>query len=155
MTVLSPSSVRPSVHREPSGRRLLGAAIVGALGAIAFSVADGAWVAATRTTLPPEAAADARVLAGWVPAIVAVGLAHLVVAAAMLRGRHVVRIAAAVVTGLVALAAIGATAMTVAGVDPFGWSRAGHPSSTAIGILAITAVLYGLAAVAAGSSADR
>jgi len=151
MTARSSPSAAPSVRPQPSARRLLAGAIIGSLGAITFSVAVGASVASTRTTLPASAAGDARALASWIPAIVAVGVAHLVVAAAMLRGGVAVRVAAAALTGIVAVAAAAGAAMLVAGVDPFGWSAAAHPSRAGIGILGIAATLYGVAALAAGS----
>jgi hypothetical protein len=152
MTLLaSPTDVRSVRRGQPSARRLLGGAIVGALGAIVLSVASGAYVATTRTTLPAAAADDARALAGWIPAIVAVGFVHFLVAAAMVRGRDLVRVAAAALIGLVAIAAATAASMIVAGVDPFGWSAVDHPSGSGVGILAVTAALYGVAALAAGS----
>jgi len=155
MTALSSPIPHVSVRRsQPSARRLLAGAIVGAVGAIVLSVAVGAYVATIRTTLPLSAAADARTLASWIPVIVAVGFVHFVVAAAMIRGRVVVRVTAAALTGIVALAAGTAAAMLVAGVDPLGWSGAAHPSRAGIGILALTAVLYGVAALAAGSDSS-
>ena len=62
--------------------------------------------------------------------------------------------AAAILTGLVAVAAAGAAAMTAAGVDPFGLSGAGHPSSSGAGILALAAILYGAAALLAGGTSE-
>jgi hypothetical protein len=150
MTALSSPTANRSI-RQPSARRLVAGAIVGSLGAISFSIAVGAYVASTRTSLPATAAGDARVLASWIPAIVAVGIAHFLVAVAMLRGGVVVRVAAAALTGIVAVAAAAAAAMLVAGVDPFGWSAAAHPSRAGIGILVVAATLYGVAALAAGS----
>src|SRR5262245_64524689 len=118
----SPSPHFASLEGEPSARRLLAGAIVAAVGAIVLSVAVGAYVATTRTTLPSSAASDAHALASWIPAIVTVGLAHFMIAAAMLRGRAAVRLVAAALVGIVAIASGIAAAMLVAGVDPFGWS---------------------------------
>jgi hypothetical protein len=151
MTALPTASSQPSVRRQPSTRRLVAAAIVGSLGVIVLSIAVGANVASTRMTLAASAAADARALGGWVPAIGAIGLAHFLVAAALIRGRDVLRLAAAALTGIVALAAGTAAAMLVAGVDPLGSSAIGHPSRAGIGILAVAAALYGVAALVAGS----
>jgi len=136
---------------QPSGRRLIAASIVASLGAIALSVAFAGFVAASRLGLPAQAASDAQALAGWVPAIVALGFVHLFVAAAMLSGRDLVRLVAVAVTGLVAIAAATASAMVASGVDPFGGAAAGHSSAAGVGILALAAVLYGAAALAAGT----
>jgi hypothetical protein len=153
MTLSLQAQATPVARSQPSTRRLIGGAIVGAIGAIVLSIAFGAYVATTRTALPLAAAADARALGAWIPAIVAAGLVHFLVAAAMVRGRDVVRVAAAALTGLVALATGTAAAMIVAGVDPLGRTAVEHPTATGVGILGVTAVLYGLAALAAGSGA--
>jgi hypothetical protein len=150
-SLATPSDITQLRRGQPSARRLLGAAIVAALGVVAFSVAVGGFVAATRFALPTHAAADARALLAGVPAIVAVGLVHLLVAGAMLSGRELVRLLAVAATGLTAIAAAAASAMVAAGVDPLGGSAAGHPSA-GVGILAVGAVLYGVAAVAAGTA---
>ncbi|HEY7130633.1 MAG TPA: hypothetical protein VH440_00185 [Candidatus Limnocylindrales bacterium] len=156
MTALPIRAPEPAdIIREPSLRRLLGAAIVGGLGVIAFSVAFGSYVAANMHTLPSSAAADARALLGSVPAIVALGVAHLILAAALAGRRESVRIVGAAISGLIAIAAAAAAAMTAVGVDPFAWSGSGHPSSAGVGILAITAILYGAAALLAGGATDE
>jgi hypothetical protein len=152
MTALSiQAQAAPVQLPQPSLRRLLGAAIVAGIGAIVFSVAFAAFVAVNRSDLPASAAADAQALAGWIPAILAIGSLHLVVAVALVRGRDLVRMIAAAVTGLVALAAATAAVMVAASVDPFGWSAVDHPTGSGVGILALTAALYGVAALAAGS----
>ncbi len=155
MTALPIRAPEPTdLIREPSLRRLLGAAIVGGLGVVAFSVAFGGYVVAHMHTLPSSAATDARALLGAVPAIVAVGVAHLVLAAAMAGRSDAVRTVGAAISGLIAIAAAAAAAMTAAGVDPFGWSGAGHPASAGVGILAVAAVLYGGAALLAGGATE-
>jgi hypothetical protein len=155
MTALPIRAPEPTdIIREPSLRRLLGAAIVAGLGVIAFSVAFGSYVVGNMHTLPASSAADAQALRGAIPAIVALGAAHLLLAAAMAGRREVVRIVGASISGLVAIAAAVAAAMTAAGVDPFGWSGSSHPSSAGVGILALVAVLYGAASLLAGSAAE-
>jgi hypothetical protein len=151
MTALAPSRPAATHRGQPSGRRLIGASLIGSLGAIAFSIAVGAAVAASKAGIAPGPAADARTLHSWLPAIVAIGVAHLVVAALLLSGRDLVRIAGVVVSGVVAIAAGAAAAMVAAGIDPFAGSAAGHPSSAGAGILGLAAVLYGAAALAAAS----
>lgn len=152
MTVMSTSmGTVPQHPAQPPTRRLIAAAIVGGIGVIILSIAFGAFVATTRLTVSPAALGDARALTASIPAIVAIGLLHLVAAAGILRRRDVVRIAAAVVTGLSAIAAGTAAAMLFAGVDPLGPSSASHPTGGGIGILLVAAMLYGLAALAAGS----
>ena len=149
MTVLaSHPHVSPVRHGTPSARHLVGASIVASLGAITLSIALGGFVAASRFALPAEAAADAHALVGRVPAIVAIGLVHVLVAAAMLNRRDLVRLTGVAVTGLVAVAAATASAVVAAGVGPFGGSAAAHPAATGAGILALAAMLYGAAALA-------
>ena len=150
-SLATPSDTIQLRRGQPPARRLLGAAIVAALGVIAFSVAFGGFVAATRFALPARAAAESRALLASVPAIGAVGLVHLLVAGAMLSGRELLRLVAVAVTGLTAIAAAAASAMVAAGIDPFGGSAAGHPSA-GVGILALAAGLYGTAALAAGTA---
>jgi hypothetical protein len=155
MTALPIRAPQPTdLIREPSLRRLLGAAIVGGLGAIVLSVAVAGNVVGSRAGLPAAQAADAHALTAAVPWIVLAGLIHVVVAAALAAGRDAIRIAAAITTGLAAIAAAAAAVMTAAGIDPFGWSGAGHPAATGAGILAVVAVLYGAAALLAGSVSE-
>lgn len=139
---------------EPSFRRLLGAAIVGAIGVIFFSVAFAGHVVGSMTTLPATSAAEAQTLSAAIPWLVLAGLVHFLVAAALAGGRDSVRIAAAAITGITAVAAAAAAAMTAAGIDPFAWSAAGHPAASGVGILGLTAVLYGAAALLAGSVSE-
>src|SRR6187455_3001358 len=91
MTALPIRAPEPTdLIREPSYRRLLGAAIVGSLGAIAFSVAVAGNVVGSMPGLPASTADDARALSATVPWVVLVGVVHLVVAAALASGRDVV-----------------------------------------------------------------
>jgi hypothetical protein len=155
MTALPIRAPEPTdLIREPSLRRLLGAAIVAGIGAIVLSVAVAGQFVGSMSNLPGAAAADARSLHAAVPWIVALGIVHLVVATGLAAGRELVRMVAAVLTGLVALAAAGAAAMTAAGIDPLGTSATGHPSASGVGILAIAALLYGAASLLAGGSSE-
>ncbi len=147
MTALPIRAPEPvDLIHEPSLRRLLGAAIVGGIGAIAFSIAIANSFVGTLHHLPAASAA--------VPWFVGIGALNVVVAAALAARRDVVRTIAAVITGLTALAAATAAAMTAAGVDPFGLSGSGQPAPSGVGILAVSAVLYGAATLLAGGSSE-
>jgi len=137
-------------RRAPSLVRLAPAALVGAMGVIVLSVAFSGYVVGSSHGLPAEVSDDARALVAATPAIAAVGLLHLLVALAFARGRDAVRLVAASVTGLVALAAGTSAAMVAAGVDPVGWSSAAHPIGAGVGTMAIAAAVYGLAALVGG-----
>ena len=155
MTALPIRSSEPAdLIREPSLRRLLGAAIVGAIGVILFSVAFAGHVVRSMSSLPASSAGDAQTLSAAMPWLVLAGIVHLIVAAALAGGRDSIRIAAAAITGITAVAAAAAAAMTAAGIDPFAWSAAGHPAASGVGILGVTAVLYGAAALLAGSVSE-
>ena len=112
----------------PSLVRLAPAALVGAMGVIVLSVAFSGYVVGSSHDLPAEVSGDARALVAATPAIAAVGLLHL----------------------LVALAAGTSAAMLAAGVDPVGWSSAAHPIGVGVGMMAIAAAVYGLAAFVGG-----
>ena len=146
----APIQSTPSLIDWRSLRRLVGASIVGGIGILAFSVAVGNQVVGSLRTLPAATAADAHALLGAVPWIAAIGVVHLVVAVALARGGVVVRLVAVAITGLTAVVAGTAAALTAAGVDPFGWTATGHPAASGIGILAIAAALYATAAAAVG-----
>jgi hypothetical protein len=155
MTALPIRAPEPTdLLREPSLRRLLGAAIVAGIGAVVLSVAVAGNFVGGMSNLPGAAADDARSLGAAVPWIVALGLVHLIVAAALAAGRELVRMIAAVLTGLAALAAAGAAAMTAAGIDPIGSSATGHASAAGVGILAVAALLYGAASLLAGGTSE-
>ena len=131
-------------------RRLFGAALVAAMGAIAFSIAVGGSVVGSMDGLPPAAAADASALTGSVPGFIAVGMLHLVVAVALAHGGAVIRLAAVALTGLTAVVAATAAVMTAAGIDPFAGAGSGHPAQNGVAILVIAAAIYGAAASAVG-----
>jgi len=134
----------------PSLTRLAAAALAGALGVIVLSVAFSGYVVGSMHWLPAEVSGEARALVAATPTIAVIGLLHFVVALAFVRGREVARLAAAVVTGLVALAAGTAAAMLAAGIDPFGPSSVAHPAGAGAGALAVAAIVYGLAASLGG-----
>jgi hypothetical protein len=147
MTALR-SPARTTTADHPPGVRLVGAAIVAAMGAIVLSIAFGDFVVGSRHDLPVAIASDARSLLGTVPLIAAVGLVHLVVAAGLACGRSGVRTGARVTTGLAAVAAASVALTTaVAHVGP----QAPTPTVT----LALLAAAYGAATVlTGGDSAD-
>ncbi|HEV7810379.1 MAG TPA: hypothetical protein VGO64_07255, partial [Candidatus Limnocylindrales bacterium] len=93
---------------QPPLRRLLGAAIVGGLGAIAFSIAIGGSVAVAKSGLGAGSRLAPGAVSGEVPWLVLIGFVHVAAAAALVRGRDVLRVAAVVVTGLTAIAAAAA-----------------------------------------------
>jgi hypothetical protein len=146
----APIQSTPSLIDWRPLRRLIGASIVGGIGMIAFSVAVGNQVIGSMRTLPAATAGDAHALLGAVPWIAAIGVAHVAVAIALARGGDAVRLVAVAITGLTAVVAATAAALTAAGVDPFGWTATGHPAASGIGILAIAAALYATAAAAVG-----
>src|SRR5689334_4236001 len=96
------TSAQQSTPGQPPLRRLLGAAVVAGLGVMAFSVAIGSHVAATRTGFGVVTGGDGG---RNVPLLVLVGVVHLIVAIALVRERDVTRVAGVVVTGLTAIAA--------------------------------------------------
>ena len=134
----------------PSLTRLAAAAVAGALGVIVLSVAFSGYVVGSMHSLPAEVSGEARALVAATPTIAALGLLHFVVALAFVRGREVVRLAAAAVTGLVALAAGTSAAMLAVGIDPLGPSSAAHPVGAGAGAMAVAATVYGLAAILGG-----
>jgi len=153
MTALaSPISHRPlHVATAPSVPRLIGGGLVATIGIAILSIAVGGYVVGSAHLLVAAQADEARRLVGTTPLLVAVGLLHLVVALALVRGRDIVRIGATLVSGLMALAAAGSVAMLAAGVDPFGGSSATRGSAGGLLLLLLAALAYGTAAVAAGS----
>ncbi len=155
MTALPVRAPEPTdLIRAPSLRRLLGAAIVGSIGVILFSVAFAGHVVRSMNSLPATSGADAQTLSAAMPWLVLAGVVHLIVAAALAGGRDSIRIVAAAITGITAVAAAAAAAMTAAGIDPFAWSAAGHPAASGVGILGVTAALYGAASLLAGSVSE-
>ena len=152
MTVLAaPIAHRPlSIPTTPSVPRLIGGALVAAIGIAILSIAVGGYVVGSTHVHVASQADEAARLVGTTPALVAIGLGHLLAALALARGRDLLRIGAALVAGLMALAAASSTAMFAAGVDPFGGGHA-HPSPGALALLVVAALAYGTAAVVAGS----
>jgi len=159
MTVLAaPIAHRPlSIPTTPSVPRLIGGALVAAIGIAILSIAVGGYVVGSTHVHVASQADEAARLVGTTPALVAIGLGHLLAALALARGRDLLRIGAALVAGLMALvaglmalAAASSTAMFAAGVDPFGGGHA-HPSPGATALLVVAALAYGTAAVVAGS----
>jgi hypothetical protein len=150
------ASTAPIAHRsargaQPPPRRLLGAAIVGGLGAIAFSVAVGGSVALAKSGMGGGSQLAVGGVSGEIPWLVLVAFIHVVVAMALVRGRDVVRVAATVVIGITAIAAAAAAAMTAAGIDPFSAaSTTSHAAPATVGLLVIAAALYAAAAALAG-----
>jgi hypothetical protein len=152
MTALASPATRPFTHSpsSPSLPRLVGGALVATIGIVILSIAVGGYVVGSNAMHAAQAD-EARNLVGATPILVAIGLVHLLAAVALIRGRDVFRLAAVLASGLAAVAAASSAAMFAAGVDPISWSGGGHASASGLGILAILALLYGTAAVAAGS----
>ena len=120
------------------------------IGIVILSIAVGGYVVGSNAMAVAQED-EARNLVGATPILVAIGLVHLLAAVALVRGRDVLRLAAVLASGLAAVAAASSAAMFAVGVDPISWSGGGHASASGLGILAILAVLYGTAAVVAGS----
>jgi predicted nicotinamide N-methyase len=123
---------------------------VATIGIVILSIAVGGYVVGSNA-MDAAQADEARNLVGATPTLVAIGLVHLLAAVALVRGRDVLRLAAVLASGLAAVAAASSAAMFAVGVDPISWSGVGHASTSGLGILAILGVLYGMAAVVAGS----
>ena len=149
MTALpAPTRTTTRLGHTP-GRQLVAAAIVGAIGAIVFSIAFGQFVIGSRHDLPAAVAADARSLTGGAPAVALVAIVHFAVAWALASGRRIVvpaaRLAAAtaaVAAGSLAVAA--ATGLLVPTVAP---------EAKQIVALGVLAVAYAAAAFLAGDDA--
>jgi hypothetical protein len=152
MTALAaPIAHRPlPVPTTPSVPRLIGGALIAAIGMAILSIAVGGYVVGSTHLHVASQADEAARLVGTTPALVAIGLVHLLAALALARGRDLFRIGAALVSGLMALAAASSTAMLAARVDPIGAGHA-HPSAGILALLVLAALAYGTAAVAAGS----
>ena len=135
----------------PSLPRLIAGGLVATIGILVFSIAIGNFViGSSRAVVPAQGDVALRFVAAT-PVLVAIGLMHMVVALALIRARDGLRIVAVLATGLTSLAAASSAAMIAAGVDPFSWSGVVRPSGGGIGLLVLAAILYGTAAVAAGS----
>jgi hypothetical protein len=149
------SPVQPSLHADhqplPPLPRLIAGGIVATLGILVFSIAIGNFVVGSSHAVVPAQGDVALRFVAATPVLVAIGLLHMIAAVAFVRGRDGLRILAVLATGLTSLVAAASAAMIAAGVDPFSWSGAQPPSSGGIGLLIVAALLYGTAAVAAGS----
>ena len=149
------SPVQQPIHAGhkplPPLPRLFAGGIVATLGILVLSIAIGNFVVGSSHTVVPAQGDVALRFVAATPVLVLIGLLHLVAAIALVRGRDGLRIVAVMVTGLMSLAAAASAAMIAAGVDPFSWSGAQPPSSAGIGLLIVAALLYGAAAVTAGS----
>ena len=149
------SPVQPSLHVGhkplPPLPRLIAGGIVATLGILVFSIAIGNFVVGSSHAVVPAQGDVALRFVAATPVLVAIGLLHMIAAVAFVRGRDGLRIVAVLAAGLTSLAAAASAAMIAAGVDPFSWSGTQPPSSGGIGLLIVAALLYGSAAVAAGS----
>jgi drug/metabolite transporter (DMT)-like permease len=137
---------RSSAPTQPSLRRLLGGALVGGVAAIAFSMAVGSFVVGSTHRLQAATSAEAGSLVAAVPSFVILGVVHLAIAAAIVRGGRRLRGAATIATVLAAILAVGSSAMLKSGIDPSGGPRAGHPTTQGVAALLLAAVVYAVAA---------
>jgi len=133
MTALAGTRSQPplSVTASPSLPRLVAAGLVATVGIAILSVAVGGYV---------------------------VGSSHLHVASravgaiALARGGDLLRLGAALASGLMGIGAAASAVMLVAGIDPFGAAaRVAHAPAGSLGLLIVAALAYGAAAVAAGA----
>ena len=143
------------VFAGPSPRLLVASALIGAVGAVSFSIAVGSYVVGSTHRLQPATAAEASSLVAGVPIFVIGGLLHLVVAAAFLLGGRRIQTVAVAVAALAAIVAVASAAMLLTGIDPFAGARAGHPTTQGVAVLLLATAAYGIAAlVAAPAAAD-
>jgi hypothetical protein len=139
----------------PAPRNLVAGALVGAVGAISFSVAVGSFVVGSTHRVEPSSAAEAATLVAGVPAFVIGGLVHVAVAAALVAGGRRLRSAAVALTVVAAIFAIGSVVMLLAGIDPSGGVGAGHPTTDGVAVLLLAAGTYAVAAFLAGPRATE
>ena len=146
----------PAASTAPLHRHLVAGGLIGAVAAVSFSVAVGSFVVGSTHRLQPATAAEASSLVASVPVFVIAGLVHLALAAGLLLGGRRVRTAAAALAAVAAIVAIGSAAMLLTGFDPFGGTRAGHPTTQGVAVLLLAAAAYGTAALLANpASAER
>jgi len=154
MTALTATRSQPplSVTASPSLPRLVAAGLVATVGIAILSVAVGGYVVGSSHLHVASQADEARRLVGGTPMLAALGLLHLVGAIALARGGDLLRLGAALASGLMGIGAAASAVMLVAGIDPFG-AAAGvaHASAGSLGLLIVAALAYGAAAVAAGA----
>jgi hypothetical protein len=136
---------------SPSLSRLVAGGLIAVMGVVIFSIAIGNYVVGSSETVVPAQGDVALRYVAATPILVAIGLLHAVVALALARGRDGLRTVAVLASGLASIVAASSAAMFAAGVDPFSWSGSGQPTTSGIGLLLVAAVIYGTAAVAAGS----
>jgi hypothetical protein len=144
----------PATESQPAAHRLLAGAVVGAVGVVLFSAAIGSLVAGSRLGLPITTEPQAHALIAGAPYLVAAGFVHLVLAAALVLGRGLVRRVAIGGAVLGAAAAATRAAMLLTGFDPTGGPDAGRPTTQGVAILIVVGSAYALAAILA-SRRDR
>jgi hypothetical protein len=140
--------LRRPTPAAPTPRRLVAGAVIASGGAIAFSVAVGTFVVGSSHRSAATAVAAAELIAAT-PSFIALGLAHLVVAAVLVAGTGRLRNVAITLTGVATIATLCAAATRLAGVDSFGGTQAGHPTTQGVGILLLASAAYAVATVAA------
>ena len=125
----------------PPAARLVGAALVGAVGLFAFSFAVGSFVVGSSARMPVTTYGQQVSLLAGAPFLILLGFAHLVTAAGLAAGGRRVREAAAFVTLLALIVAATRAATLLVGIDP----AAGQPTTQSLGIPVLATVAYGLA----------
>ena len=141
---------RDAAPSTPAPRILVGGALIGALGAMSFSLAIGSFVVGSTHRLQPSSAVEAAALVGATPTFVVAGLVHLAIAAALVAGGRRLRTAAVTAAAVAAVVAIGAAISILVGFDPTGGARAGHPRTDGVAVLLLAAGMYAGAAFIAG-----
>ena len=139
----------------PAPRNLVAGAMVGAISVISFSVAVGSFVVGSTHSVQPSSAAEAASLVAAAPTFVIGGLVHLAVSAALVAGGRRLRSAAVALTVVAAIVAIGSVVVLLAGIDPSGGVRAGHPTTDGVAVLLLAAGTYAVAALLAGTDATE
>jgi hypothetical protein len=136
----------------PLPRHLVAGGLIGAVGIVAFRVAIGSYVVGSTHRLQPATAAEASALVAGVPSFVIGGFVHLALTAALVLGGRRVRTAAVALAALAAIAAVAWAVMLLTGLDPFGGTRAGHPTTHGVAVPLFAAAAYGIAALLAAPS---
>lgn len=141
---------RNAAPSTPAPRILVGRALIGALGAMSFSLAIGSFVVGSTHRLQPSSAAEAAALVGATPIFVVAGLVHLALAAALVAGGRRLRSIAVGAAAIAAIVAIGAAMMRLTGIDPTGGEWVGQPTTDGVAALLLAAGMYAGAALSAG-----
>jgi len=102
----------------PALPRVLAGGIVATIGIMVFSIAIGNFVVGSSHAVVPAQGDVALRFVAATPILVAIGLLHMVVALALVRGRDGLRLVAVLVSGLTSLAAAASAAMIAAGRRP-------------------------------------